>query len=190
MQMPTSPSPRASEARPDPASSGTLALRLVVTPLTPVDVDPLASVLWQEAVYRHLGGLPADAADVATWLHGTLAGPRADQPPEQWLNYVMRLAATGEVIGLLQATLHDGLAEVAFLLAPAHWGRGLATEGLRWLHGELQRVSPGVICWATTVPQNTQSWRLLERSGYVRTTPPVAPVLSTWDEGDWAFRLS
>lgn len=164
--------------------------RLAIAPLTSADVAPLAEALWHEPVYRHIGGLPADIAEVADWLQGTLAGPRDGQPPERWLNYVMRLAMTGEVIGLLQATLHDGLAEVAFLLAPAHWGQGLAAEGLRWLHGELQRVSPGVTCWATTVPQNTQSWRLLERSGYVRTAPPVAPALSTWDEGDWAFRLS
>ncbi len=175
------------DARPDPADTAANR-RLAITPLTAADVEPLAAVLWHEAVYRHIGGLPAAPSEVASWLHGTLAGPRPDQPPEQWLNYVMRLADGGEIVGLLQATLHEGIAEVAFLLAPAHWGRGLATEGLQWLHEALERVSPGAACWATTVPENTHSQRLLARGGYVRVEPPAVPALSTYDEGDWVYR--
>ncbi len=174
-------------ARPDPAGAAS-AHRLVITPLSADDVEPLAAVLWQEAVYRHIGGLPPAAADVAAWLRGTLAGPRPGQPPERWLNYAMRLADGGALVGLLQATLHEGIAEVAFLLAPAHWGRGLATEGLQWLHGALERESPGAPCWATTVPGNTHSQRLLVRAGYARVAPPARPVLATYDEGDWVYR--
>ncbi|MDL5031836.1 GNAT family N-acetyltransferase [Pelomonas sp. APW6] len=174
------------DARPDPEEAGTTG-RLAIAPLTAADVEPLAERLWHEAVYRHLGGLPAASSAVAAWLHGTLAGPRPDQPPEQWLNYVMRLADGGEIVGLLQATLHEGIAEVAFLLAPAHWGRGLAAEGLRWLHETLGRVSPGVACWATTVPEHRHCQALLARAGYVRAEPPVMPALSTYDEGDWVY---
>ncbi len=90
--------------------------------------------------------------------------------------------------GLLQATLHEGIAEVAYLLAPAQWGQGLAGEALRWLHGELARVSPGTPCWATTLPANERSWRLLERCGYARVAPALAPVLMTFEPGDWVFR--
>ena len=164
------------------------ASRITATPLTEADIDPLSSLLWHEDVYRHIGGLPDAPTQVAQWLRGALAGAPPGPTAERWLNYALRLPGSGAHAGLLQATLHDGLAEVAFLLAPSHWGQGLAAEALQWLHGELARVSPGTPCWATTLPANERSRRLLERCGYVRVDPPASPVLVTYDEGDWVFR--
>ena len=86
------------------------------------------------------------------------------------------------------STVHDGIAEVAFLLGTAHWGRGHTTEGLRWHHVEIARVSPGVACWATTLPENARSARLLTRCGYVPVDPTTAPPLLTYDDGDLVFR--
>ncbi len=165
--------------------------RITASTLTEADVDPLSALLWHEAVYRHIGGLPEALSEVSTWLRHTLAGPRADDPPQRWLNYAMRLSSSGAYsgayVGLLQATVHGGIAEVAYLLAPAYWGLGLAEEGLQWLHGELGRICPEARCWATTLPANERSWRLLERCGYVRVEPATAPALMSYDEGDWVF---
>ena len=162
--------------------------RLQVSVMADEDIMALARQLWHEAVYRHIGGLPQAPADVEDWLRRTLAGPPADEPPQRWLNYTLRRQDSGAYAGLLQATLHEGIAEVAYLLAPAQWGQGLAGEALRWLHGELARVSPGTPCWATTLPANERSWRLLERCGYARVAPALAPVLMTFEPGDWVFR--
>lgn len=161
--------------------------RLDCSPLAEDDIEALAQALWQEAVYRHIGGLPAQRSEVSGWLRRTLAGPSPEEAPQRWLNYVMRRTAGGEPLGLLQATLHDGIAELAFLLAPSQWGQGLATEGLLWLHEAVEQLSPGVDCWATTLPANERSWRLLARCGYRRIEPAAAPALMTYDEGDWVF---
>ena len=169
------------------ASAGAAGQRISAAALTEADVDTLAALLWHEAVYRHIGGLPGALSDVSTWLRHTLAGPRAGEPPQRWLNYAMRLSSSGACVGLLQATVHGGIAEVAYLLAPAYWGLGLAEEGLQWLHGELGRICPEARCWATTLPANERSWRLLERCGYVRVEPATAPALMSYDEGDWVF---
>ncbi len=155
--------------------------------MTESDIDTLATLLWHASVYRHIGGLPEASSEVGAWLRRCLAGPRADEPPQRWINHVMRLRATGEPIGLLQATLHDGIAEVAFLLAPAYWGQGLATEGLARLHEALDQRQPGMACWATVLPGNERSRRLLARSGYARVALPTRLRLMTYDDGDWVF---
>lgn len=90
------------------------------------------------------------------------------------------------MLGRLEATLHDGLAEVAFLYAPPSWGRGLATDGLRWLHRELRSRSATAL-WATTDPENTASAALLTRCGYRRVASDRRPLLCSFDDGDTVF---
>ncbi|MBB2486140.1 GNAT family N-acetyltransferase [Mitsuaria sp. WAJ17] len=172
----------------DPQGSAAATGRLHISPLGESDIEPLAQGLWHEEVYHHIGGLPEARSEVSDWLRHTLAGPPSQEPPQRWLNYVMRRAPGEAPVGLLQATLHGGVAEVAYLLLPSEWGQGLAGEGLRWLHEVLARVAPEAHCWATTVPANERSWRLLERCGYVRAAPPEAPALMSYEEGDWVFR--
>ncbi|MDH0867863.1 GNAT family N-acetyltransferase [Mitsuaria sp. GD03876] len=163
--------------------------RLVITPLVEADLPLLAPVLWDERVYAHIGGLPDDAGVIALGLQRALAGPPADRPSERWLNYGMRLHGSESLIGRLEATVHDGIAEVAFLLGPTHWGHGYAAEGLAWLHDELARLHPEAECWATTLPANARSSRLLTRCGYLPVDPALAPALMTYDDGDLVFRL-
>jgi RimJ/RimL family protein N-acetyltransferase len=161
--------------------------RLVLTPLVDSEIDALAALLWDERVYRHIGGLPEDPGVVARGLRRALGGPPPERSSERWLNFGMRLRGGGQLIGRLEATLHDGIAEVAFLLGARFWGHGYAAEGLAWLHRELARVSPGVDCWATTLPANTRSGRLLAACGYVTVDPGRAPALLTYDDGDLVF---
>jgi RimJ/RimL family protein N-acetyltransferase len=87
----------------------------------------------------------------------------------------------------LEATVHDGIAEVAFLFGPAHWGKGHATAGLLWLHAHLAAEHGAPVLWATTVPANAASRALLERCGYAPRDPASAPLLYTYDEGDLVF---
>lgn len=163
--------------------------RLAITPLVESDIASLVPVLWHPSVYAHIGGLPTHPNRIALGLQRALAGPPADRSSERWLNYGMRLHNSESLIGRLEATVHDGIAEVAFLLGPAHWGHGYAAEGLRWLHEELTRLHPEARCWATTLPANTRSARLLTACGYVPVDPSTAPELLTYDDGDLVFRL-
>jgi RimJ/RimL family protein N-acetyltransferase len=163
--------------------------RVRYTPLQHRDIDELAAVLHNEAVYRFIGGLPS-RDDFERWLRQALAGPPRAATGERWINRVARLAETGEVIGRLEANVHDGVAEVAFLYAPACWGRGFASAGLRWLHDHLRRRSGIHTLWATTHPGNQRSATLLRRCGYVSAPPHGRPVLYSFDEGDWVFTRS
>lgn len=145
------------------------------------DLPELEALLRNDAVYRHIGGTPTSEM-FRLRTSRALAGPPAGRD-EQWLNFAVRDGASGELLGRLEATVHDGLAEVAFLFGPAHWGRGFATQGLLWLHGQLQ----GLPLWGTTVPANTPSRSLMLRCGYREVDPATAPRLYSYDPGDLVF---
>jgi len=100
---------------------------LLYTPIEDRDIDKLATVLHNEAVYEHIGGMPS-RADFDLWLRRSIAGPPTDATGEHWINIAVRMAETGKVIGLLEANIHDELAEVAFLYSPKLWGVAMLQE--------------------------------------------------------------
>lgn len=76
--------------------------------------------------------------------------------------------------GIKAPPLDDGEVEIGYGMAPAFQRRGLATQAARGLTDEAlvhgaSRVS------AFTTPDNTASWRLLQRIGYVRAGEMVDP---------------
>jgi RimJ/RimL family protein N-acetyltransferase len=162
---------------------------IVYAPLQMSDVDELVAVLLNDAVYEFIGGQPS-ADDFKAGLSHAVQGPSVDRPQERWLNFSVRLASSGQLIGRLEATLHHQLAEVAFLYGPQWWGHGYATNGLLWLHRHL-RADPSVIMlYATVAPTNTRCAALLRRCGYVHMPAKALPLLYTYDAGDDVFSCS
>jgi [ribosomal protein S5]-alanine N-acetyltransferase len=81
------------------------------------------------------------------------------------------IVAESRIAGGIGYTLHTDVervgAEVGYWLAPAHWGRGLATAALQALtdhafaaHPELRRL------WAVPFATNAASARVLQKAGY------------------------
>jgi RimJ/RimL family protein N-acetyltransferase len=163
-----------------------MTAEILYSPLVDRDIDELATVLHNEAVYEYIGGMPT-AADFKLWLQRALAGPPAEAAGESWINFVVRIAETGELIGRLEANVHDDLAEVAYLFNPRLWGRGYASRGLLWLHDHLRRYRNVEQLWATTHPENQRSAALLLRCGYVQASTQCLPVLYSYEKGDYVF---
>ena len=92
------------------------------------------------------------------------------------------------MLGRLEATLHDSIAEVAFLFGPNYWGKGYASEALEWLHAEIQGSYGIANFWATTVPENSRCQALLHRSGYKQVLAGT-PSLYSFEKGDLVFHL-
>lgn len=106
--------------------------------------------------------------------------------------------ATGQMAGVfsLKPANSYGLAggtELGFRLYPAFWGRGLAVEGARALIGSafgrlhLDRVV------ATTMADNTGSWRVLENCGMHRVKTfyyPDADLMPGAEHGDFVYELT
>lgn len=159
---------------------------LRIEPLRLEHLPALGAVLRQPAVYEHLGGEVPPADEFELGLQRALAGPPPDRRDEHWLNYLVS-DTSGQMLGRLEATVHDGLAEVAFLFGPGHWGHGHAQQGLVWLQAEVSRRCGVHDFWATTVPANQRCQRLLQRCGYAAVTGAL-PRLLTHDDGDLVFR--
>jgi RimJ/RimL family protein N-acetyltransferase len=159
---------------------------VIYSPLADRDVDELATVLHCEAVYEYIGGMPS-RADFELWLRRSLAGPPTEATGERWINFAVRMAETGQIIGRLEANVHDQLAEVAFLYRPRLWGHGYASRGLRWLHDHLRQFESVRSIWATTHHENQRSASLLLKCGYSPASNQELPVLYSYDEGDLVF---
>lgn len=163
-----------------------MAAEVLYSPLEERDIDELANALHSEAVYQYIGGLPS-RHDFDQWLRRSLAGPPSEATGERWLGVTVRLAESREVIGRLEANIHDHLAEVAFLYNPRLWGRGYASQGLLWLHGQLREYKEVHSFWATTHPENQRSASLLRRQGYVPAPIQGLPALYSYEGGDHVF---
>jgi RimJ/RimL family protein N-acetyltransferase len=94
-----------------------------------------------------------------------------------------------EVIGRVEATSHDGITEIAYLINPSHWGRGFATSATELLLEELRKESEFNF-WATVDPNNSASIRVLEKLGFNGINYDTAPELLSYDEGDKVFQLN
>ena len=99
----------------------TRAEEFIYSPLEEHDIPELANALHSELVYQYIGGMPS-RADFDLWLRLSIAGPPSEATGERWLNFTVRLAESREVIGRLEANIHDHLAELAFLYNPRLWG--------------------------------------------------------------------
>jgi len=163
------------------------APRLQIEPLRAEHLLELAVQLRHPEVYEHIGGTPS-LEDFILDRERALRGPSAAARKEHWLNYLVRERASGRMLGRLEATVHDSIAEVAFLFSPSNWGKGFAHEALAWMHNEIQQSYRISCFWATTVPENTRCQALLLRSGYTQVQTG-APVLYSYAPGDLVFHL-
>jgi [ribosomal protein S5]-alanine N-acetyltransferase len=116
---------------------------------------------------------------------------RSPDGREQWLNWALLLRegeGDGNAIGFVQATVQeDHRAWVAYQVATALWGQGLATEAMRAMVEHLA-AHHAVAQWMATVDKrNARSWRLLERLGFARADAVRAAAMEV-QVGDWLYQ--
>lgn len=163
-------------------------------PLRVEHAPMLFEALDDERVGRFIGG-----PDVTTLeaLRSRIEQLNAGPPPASnhtWLNFAVLL--DGIVVGRVEATLHSGIAEIAYLIGPEYWGRGLGMQAASGLMVEASRQGAKDF-WATTAPGNHASVRVLERLGFTEILVPQGrvpqervfphPPLLSYDVGDRVF---
>ena len=82
--------------------------------------------------------------------------------------YVITLKQSGAVIGMIEIRINDFKADVGYVVARPHWGKGLATEALRSLVEWAFRQESIYRVWALCDVENQASWRVLEKVGMQR----------------------
>ena len=111
--------------------------RLDLEPLAVAHAAELAPLLDDPSLHEFTGGAPLPAAALAD-RYARLAARRSPDGNQMWGNWVMRVQASGEAAGVVQATLPAGgpaagPAEVAWVVARPAQGRGYASEAARSL---------------------------------------------------------
>jgi ribosomal-protein-alanine N-acetyltransferase len=143
---------------------------LKLEPQVTAHAEEMFVVLSDPAIYEYENEPPPSVE----WLRGRFArleSRRSTDGTEQWLNWVIRLP-TSELIGYVQATVHaDGRAAIAYELASAYWGRGLASEAVRAMIGALVERYQVRTFSAVFKRENHRSRRLLEGLGFKLASP-------------------
>ena len=124
--------------------------RLRLSPLRPRDLEELFPVVNDEQLHRFTGGRPDTIDELRARLEAW-ARERSPDGRQAWLNWVVRDAADGRVVGTTQATVErvrDGLeAVVAWTIGSVEQGRGFGSEAARamaaWLlaHGGVSSIA-------------------------------------------------
>ncbi len=155
--------------------------RLTIEALEVEHAAALFHALCDERVGRHIGGPDVTTLEELRDRVDRLNVGPPTEGDDVWLNFAVLLEH--RVIGRIEATLHSGIAEIAYVFGPAWWGHGYATEAASWLVQHLSHRGVSVV-WAAVDPGNEASLRVLERLGFVRTQPPAHPRLLSYDDGD------
>ena len=87
-----------------------------------------------------------------------------------WLNWAVRQGCDGAYVGKMDAEVDAAsiATNLGYLLFPAFWGRGYATEAVSAIVEHFRQHGIARLR-ATVTSGNTASTRVLEKSGFVRT---------------------
>ena len=105
--------------------------RLLLEPLRVGHAEEMAVLLDDVRLHEFTGGEPPTPDQLRDRYARQVAGIGRG-----WLNWVVR--HEGAVVGTVQATLEDGVAEVAWVVGTAHQGRGFAGEAAVGMVGWLR----------------------------------------------------
>jgi ribosomal-protein-alanine N-acetyltransferase len=140
---------------------------LRLEPLVAAHADEMFRSMSATAIYEYTPGPPPASAETLRLRYAQLEKGRSADGRERWLNWVIRLGSR-ECVGFVQATIYPELtANFAFVLAPEHWGRGVAFEACQAVLPCLRRDFAVRALYATVDRRNVRSIRLLERLGLI-----------------------
>lgn len=120
------------------ASRSHLAGRVPIAlePLRVEHADEMYEVLADQALYEFIGGAPPSREALVERYRAQVAG--SGRLAEQWRNWVIRRTDTDDAIGFVQATVVDGIADIAWLVGVRQQGRGCAVQAVRVMVDELE----------------------------------------------------
>lgn len=164
--------------------------RLVFEPIRAEHAAFLFEAMAHPLVNRHLtDAAPASVEQLAEIFSRMASGPPPRRCHERWVNFAVQMKSDRRWIGRIEATVHDGWAEVAYLFAPSHWRQGYASESLAWLHRYVAEHLGVTEFWAAVAPANQKSIAVVLRNGYRKTPLCDERRLTSYEPGDDVFRL-
>lgn len=173
---------------PDAGFTELVSERIVLRRFRLADLSALVAYRSIPEVARFQGwDAPFSSAEGEDLIRGMMG--RHPDTEGSWFQFAVALRSNGKLIGECAAkTLAEDSrqAEIGYTLAPAHQGRGYATEAARTLLRYLfqARGKHRVIAYCDV--RNAPSARVLQRLGMRREGHLIE---STWWKGEWADEL-
>lgn len=144
--------------------------RLILEPQMATHAAEMFAVLSDPAIYE-FENEPPSSVDALRARFTRLESRQSPDGREQWLNWVIRVPASG-LIGYVQTTVREGgHAAIAYELSSAHWSRGFASEAVLAMIGELVGRHEVRTLSAVLKRDNFRSMKLLQRLGFKLATP-------------------
>jgi [ribosomal protein S5]-alanine N-acetyltransferase len=161
--------------------------RLRLEPLVAAHADALYPMLCDPRQLEYLDQGAPSSLDALCERYRKLESRRSGDGLEHWLNWAIVVLPASDAIGVVQATVQaDRRAWVAYQVAHAQWGQGLATEATRAMVEHLIACYAVTQCMATVDRRNERSRRLLERLSFVRADATQAAAMDV-QAGDWLY---
>ena len=133
--------------------------RLLLRRATMADTLAMNRIMSDPAAMRYWSTLPHEnLAQTEAWLHSMVAAERATSD-----DFIV--TRDGAVIGKVGAWK---LPDVGYLIDPAEWGKGYASEALTGFIARRHDLGSTELT-ADVDPRNTASLRLLDRHGFTET---------------------
>ena len=144
--------------------------RLVLRRATMADVAAMHAIMSDPVAMRFWSTPPHSALeDTERWMASMV-----EDDPQERDDFIVTVG--GNLIGKLGAWR---LPEIGFLLDPATWGKGYASEALEAYVAHRRKLGSRELT-ADVDPRNKSSIRLLERAGFVES----GRANGTWQVGD------
>lgn len=123
-----------------PAIEPIRSARALLEPLTLAHAAEMAQTLADPSLYEFIGGQPPTLEQLRRQYRAQAKG-QSEGGGQWWLNWIVTLTRPRRAVGYVQATVEqrgDQLeADIAWVIAPAFQGRGLATEATAAMVGWL-----------------------------------------------------
>jgi RimJ/RimL family protein N-acetyltransferase len=158
-----------------------LTARLVLRPLRAADAAAFWPILSDPALYTWIDRDPPITRAALDARFARIAQRTAPGRTDQWLNWTV-WSLGDEALGIVEATVPvTNNVHVAYMFAPAHWGKGYATEAVGAVLEAM--ASAGAASFEAIIDaRNLASVALARRVGF--TLAAVDPAHSqTWRRG-------
>ncbi len=140
--------------------------RLRCEPLTAAHASVMYPVLSDERIYAYLPGNPPASPEALHRRYEFLSTGKSPDGRERWLNWILFLRQTGNPIGFYQATVRTSSCSIAYVLNPAFWRQGYASEASLTIVSQLFRRFDIPSVTAEIDRRNDASLALVQRLGF------------------------
>jgi RimJ/RimL family protein N-acetyltransferase len=149
--------------------------------LTADDAEEMAIVLQDPGLYEYIGGHPPTLPELKERFR-VWERRRSLDGSEEWLNWIVRLAESGEAVGYVQATIAKGEAVIAYVTGPSWQKEGLTKDAVETLVEALFCDLEVSTIRAHISPGNVASQHIAKAAGLRPTSENDSDGEQIWSE--------